>query len=196
MGMSFSPMYQPVTSSSLKADGDLDISPYDLLCTDAYADTVEATEFVGGVGNFTSIRGQRIIDWTCSTSGTTVVFPEKSYSSTGAFAYGDTKILFNDVLPINDLSGFDAGFGNTLGTLGQEFNLIVNCQCSDSRYCSFFTYKAKVDDTEYSRTGAGSLSIPINNTDSVVTLSVTSTFSGGLGYTATMGYSNYYLASI
>lgn len=55
MGMSFSPMYQPVTSSTIKADGDMDISPYDLLCTDVYADTVEATEFVGGVGNFESV---------------------------------------------------------------------------------------------------------------------------------------------
>lgn len=54
MGMSFSPMYQPVTSSTIKADGDMDISPYDLLCTDVHADTVEATEFVGGVGNFES----------------------------------------------------------------------------------------------------------------------------------------------
>ena len=54
MGMSFSPMYQPVTSSTIKADGDMDISPYDLLATDVYADTMEATEFVGGVGNFSS----------------------------------------------------------------------------------------------------------------------------------------------
>lgn len=54
MGMSFSPMYQPVTSSTIKADGDMDISPYDLLATDVYADTMEATEFVGGVGNFES----------------------------------------------------------------------------------------------------------------------------------------------
>ena len=54
MGMSFNPMYQPVTTTTIKADGDMDISPYDLLCTDVYADTVEATEFVGGVGNFSS----------------------------------------------------------------------------------------------------------------------------------------------
>lgn len=54
MGMSFSPMYQPVTTRTIKADGDMNISPYDLLCTDVHTDTVEATEFVGGVGNFTS----------------------------------------------------------------------------------------------------------------------------------------------
>lgn len=55
MGMSFNPMYQPVTTTTIKADGDMDISPYDLQCTDVYADTVEATEFVGGVGNFSSL---------------------------------------------------------------------------------------------------------------------------------------------
>lgn len=54
MGMNFSPMYQPVSTKTIKADGDLNISPYDLLATDVKCDTVEADEFVGGVGNFTS----------------------------------------------------------------------------------------------------------------------------------------------
>ena len=55
MGMNFSPMYQPVSTKTIKADGDLNINPYDLLATDVKCDTVEATEFVGGVGNFSNI---------------------------------------------------------------------------------------------------------------------------------------------
>lgn len=55
MGMSFNPMYQPVTTSTIKADGDLNVSPYDLIAYDGKFDTVEADEFVGGVGNFSSL---------------------------------------------------------------------------------------------------------------------------------------------
>ena len=55
MGMNFSPMYQPVSTKTIKADGDLNVNPYDLLATDVKCDTVEASEFVGGVGNFSSM---------------------------------------------------------------------------------------------------------------------------------------------
>ena len=55
MGMNFSPMYQPVSTKTIKADGDLNVNPYDLLATDVKCDTVEADEFVGGVGNFSSL---------------------------------------------------------------------------------------------------------------------------------------------
>lgn len=54
MGMQFSPMYQPVSTKTIKADGDLDVSPYDITAYDGHFDTVEADEFVGGVGNFDS----------------------------------------------------------------------------------------------------------------------------------------------
>ena len=54
MGMQFSPMYQPVSTKTIKADGDLNVSPYDVEAYDGRFDTVEADEFVGGVGNFTS----------------------------------------------------------------------------------------------------------------------------------------------
>ena len=60
MGMNFSPMYQPVSTKTIKADGDLNINPYDLLATDVKCDTVEATEFVGGVGNFTNIYANNV----------------------------------------------------------------------------------------------------------------------------------------
>lgn len=54
MGMNFSPMYQPTSTKTINVDGDLNLNPYDLLATDVKCDTVEATEFVGGVGNFES----------------------------------------------------------------------------------------------------------------------------------------------
>lgn len=54
MGMNFSPMYQPVSTKTIKADGDLNIDPYDLIAVDGKFDTVEADEFVGGVGNFSN----------------------------------------------------------------------------------------------------------------------------------------------
>ena len=66
MGMNFSPMYQPVSTKTIKADGDLNINPYDLLATDVKCDTVEATEFVGGVGNFDSTLADSI---TCNYIG-------------------------------------------------------------------------------------------------------------------------------
>lgn len=72
MGMNFSPMYQPVTTSTIKADGDLNVSPYDLIAYDGKFDTVEADEFVGGVGNFSSIEGllSADINITSVSSGT------------------------------------------------------------------------------------------------------------------------------
>ena len=70
MGMNFSPMYQPVSTKTIKADGDLNINPYDLLATDVKCDTVEATEFVGGVGNFSSsISSSYIINLMISNEG-------------------------------------------------------------------------------------------------------------------------------
>lgn len=56
MGMNFSPMYQPITSSNMTVDGDLNLSPYDVIAYDGKFDTVEAGEFVGGVGNFSSLE--------------------------------------------------------------------------------------------------------------------------------------------
>lgn len=55
MGMIFSPMYKPITSSNLTVDGDLNLGQYDVIGADGKFDTVEAGEFVGGVGNFSSV---------------------------------------------------------------------------------------------------------------------------------------------
>ena len=99
MGMNFSPMYQPVSTKTIKADGDLNINPYDLLATDVKCDTVEATEFVGGVGNFTTTvinnatinAGVGVITWdeislsgrnqrTYSGTITPILIPRDGYS--------------------------------------------------------------------------------------------------------------------
>lgn len=68
MGMQFSPMYQPVSTKTIKADGDLNVSPYDVIGYDGKFDTVEADEFVGGVGNFSTIYGNLISSAQLSTT--------------------------------------------------------------------------------------------------------------------------------
>lgn len=55
MGMQFNPMYQPTSTKTITVDGDLNLNPYDVLAVDGKFDTVEADEFVGGVGNFSSL---------------------------------------------------------------------------------------------------------------------------------------------
>lgn len=62
MGMNFSPMYQPVSTKTIKADGDLNVSPYDVEAYDGRFDTVEADEFIGGVGNFEHVVIDNDID--------------------------------------------------------------------------------------------------------------------------------------
>lgn len=52
MGMEFYPMYQPVTTVTIKADGNLNVNPYDVLATNVRCNTAVADEFVGPVGNF------------------------------------------------------------------------------------------------------------------------------------------------
>ena len=56
MGMNFSPMYQPITSSNLTVDGDLKLGKYDIIAADGKFDTVEAGLFTGAIGNFTSLE--------------------------------------------------------------------------------------------------------------------------------------------
>lgn len=82
MGMNFSPMYQPVSTKTIKADGDLNINPYDLLATDVKCDTVEATKFVGGVGNFSSLELENGID------GNLIKMPTLSYDGYYTITYG------------------------------------------------------------------------------------------------------------
>ena len=52
MGMEFYPMYQPVTTVTIKADGNLNVNPYDVLAANVRCHTAVADEFVAPVGNF------------------------------------------------------------------------------------------------------------------------------------------------
>lgn len=112
--MSFSPMYQPVTTTTIKADGDMDISPYDLQCRDVLADTVEATEFVGGVGNFTSL-----VMPTLSYEGFTTFTPLNDSSAVATEMEGIT--IFASPFPVSG----KVSIAKTGGSSGKVF-LIVN----------------------------------------------------------------------
>ena len=94
MGMNFSPMYQPVSTKTIKADGDLNVNPYDLLATDVKCDTVEADEFVGGVGNFSSM-----VMPTLSYEGFTTYTPVSDYSGLANEMEGLT--IFSSPYPVS-----------------------------------------------------------------------------------------------
>lgn len=105
MGMNFSPMYQPVSTKTIKADGDLNINPYDLLATDVKCDTVEATEFVGGVGNFTRLTPVTMesltLDYTSllNSAPNSIAVTRKGYSFTHS-SYLSTG-TYNVTVPYN-----------------------------------------------------------------------------------------------
>ena len=54
MGFSVTTLAQKARTATLIADSDLNLGNYDLIATDVKGDTAEFSEFVGGVGNFTS----------------------------------------------------------------------------------------------------------------------------------------------
>lgn len=102
MGMSFSPMYQPITSSNLTVDGDLNLGQYDILATDGKYDTVEADEFVGGVGNFSSVVSAASLFPKYNISSQVLdnpryTFNKTNFNSTSNQAAG-TKVWYNDVI--------------------------------------------------------------------------------------------------
>ena len=122
MGMSFSPMYAPSSTTTIKADGDLNINPYDLLATDVKCDTAEASEFVGGVGNFTKVIGSLVIPWTSTTSTTNVsLMPIKSETISGNTSGWRTVHTFNVNIPANPTYGLK--YDNSI----TSFYSSINC---------------------------------------------------------------------
>lgn len=102
MGMSFSPMYQPITSSNLTVDGDLNLGQYDIIAVDGKFDTTEADEFVGGVGNFSSLVTASSLFPKYNVSGQEsgtprYTFNEITFNSTTNQAKG-IKVWFEDVV--------------------------------------------------------------------------------------------------
>ena len=115
MGMNFSPMYQPVSTKTIKADGDLNINPYDLLATDVKCDTVEATEFVGGVASMSSLNLPLVEDgglFSTEISGNTVTLYVRSGANvlsgtlniTASDFYNDSAVIPVTCAIRNDLS--------------------------------------------------------------------------------------------
>lgn len=104
MGMQFSPMYQPVSTKTIKADGDLDVSPYDVIAYDGNFDTVEADEFVGGVGNFTSgvISGDMQVDGNLKL-GVVNVTPSGTWFSNRVSNLSSVCPVYTTVLPLSPL---------------------------------------------------------------------------------------------
>ena len=54
MGFNVTALAQKARTQTLIVDSDLDMGQYDVIATDVKGDTAEFSEFVGGVGNFTS----------------------------------------------------------------------------------------------------------------------------------------------
>ena len=117
MGMNFSPMYQPVSTKTIKADGDLNISPYDLIAYDGKFDTVEADEFVGGSGTMTTINLPLVEDgglFSTEISGNSVNLYVRSGANTlsgtleitASDFYSDSAVIPVTCAITNDLSQY------------------------------------------------------------------------------------------
>lgn len=102
MGMSFGPMYQPITSSNLTVDGDLNLGKYDIIAADGKFDTVEAGGFIGGVGDFTTLTTRESLFPMYYISGQVranprYTFNECKFNSTSNQAVG-TKAWYDNVI--------------------------------------------------------------------------------------------------
>lgn len=102
MGMNFSPMYQPITSSNLTVDGDLNLGKYDIIAADGKFDTTEAGGFIGGVGEFSSIHTASSLFPKYNISSQELgtpryTFNETTFSNTANQSKG-SKVWYEDVV--------------------------------------------------------------------------------------------------
>lgn len=143
MGMNFSPMYQPVSTKTIKADGDLDVSPYDVIGYDGHFDTVEADEFVGGVGNFSKVNGVIYVPWTTTTTATDIqLTPAHSATTAGGTVGWRTVLTFNVPQPTTQPS-----FGINLDT---NINTFYSSVTMSGLYTGTqLRYKVRVNGVEY-----------------------------------------------
>ena len=143
MGMNFSPMYQPVSTKTIKADGDLNINPYDLLATDVKCDTVEADEFVGGVGNFTKVSGAVYVPWAATTTSTNIqLMPEQSHAFPQYTSGWNTALTFNTSIPTTQ-----PAFGINLDRNISTF--YANITCSNLYGGNQMRYQLRVNGIDY-----------------------------------------------
>lgn len=171
MGMQFSPMYQPVSTKTIKADGDLNISPYDITAYDGSFDTVEADEFVGGVGNFssTTVRGT-LNDTGIKIGSYTQSIEPISYSGTLDIAYGVSYTIGS--ITTNDLS-FEAQYlyYNIGELVSGTYPINLTISASAGSYTNRLVGKIYVNDVLAVTTGtldtARTVTINVKNGDNV-----------------------------
>lgn len=191
MGMNFSPMYQPVSTKTIKADGDLNINPYDLLATDVKCDTVEASEFVGGVGNFTAVYGNRIVPWTLTSDSADAafnVYTGRTFTFDRAVGAGTYTLIDTDISPL-DYSTFNAGFGSKLGSPSNEANLIISISGTNAS-AGGTSYRLTYGDTVI--TGGTTLSVPFILDNTPLKLELINTAGGATRYVLSMTTSSLY----
>lgn len=102
MGMSFSPMYQPITSSNLTVDGDLNLGQYGIAAFDGTFDTVDTNNVIGGVGDFTTLTTRESFFPNYYISGQVkanprYTFNETKFNSTSNQPMG-TKVWYDNVI--------------------------------------------------------------------------------------------------
>ena len=108
MGFNVTALAQKARTQTLIVDSDLDMGQYDIIATDVKGDTAEFSEFVGGVGNFTSGLFSSGVD----VSGI-------------LHAEGNTQVDGNIILEgsINNVNIADDGeITTTKGVNGADFN--------------------------------------------------------------------------
>lgn len=172
MGMQFNPMYQPVSTKTIKADGDLNINPYDLLATDVKCDTVEATEFVGGVGNFSSLVVSSNLYPKYNI--TSKVLPNPRYTFAGSNfkntrnQASGTVTWYNDKIYTNALSSSTLALSNIELIDSIPINIYSNPTNAASRYVALY-----IDDEEVLRTTSqGSKTYNLTNEDLYKTIKI------------------------
>lgn len=153
MGIQFSPMYEAASTSTIKANGDLNVSPYDVIGVDGKFDTVEADEFVGGVGNFTKINGKLYVPWTTTTTATNVqLTPSRSGTAPANTTGWRTVLTFNIPQPTTQPS-----FGINLDSNVSTFYSSISCNDIYTQV----TYRFRVNGVEYpSHSGVYSFTEP------------------------------------
>lgn len=195
MGMQFSPMYQPVSTKTIKADGDLNVNPYDLLATDVKCDTVEADEFVGGVGNFSKVIGSVYVPWTVTTTTTNIqLITAQSHTFPAGTQGWNTALTFNASIPDIQPS-FGVNLDNNISTFYADIN------CTNLYGGSQMTYQLRVNGITYpAHRGPGSTSwssftesnVLFNIGDNVVEFSIT----GNSGKTYNVSIPALYITSV
>lgn len=119
MGFNVTALAQKARTQTLIVDSDLDMGQYDVIATDVKGDTAEFSEFVGGVGNFTSITasdtvlidGNTEIEGDCNVDG--------SMDILGAVHVEDNVQIDGNLLLEGSLNNVNFGTNGAITTAGK-----------------------------------------------------------------------------